>query len=703
MSLDLIGADPVMMISYATVVENDLFAKHGHKENIVSGILIMDDKWNQMVAMADIATFKTLWETSESTSSMRAALQALEMDVEFMQRDLDEKERRLAKEYDMAAKRSMQLKDWPTVPTISGTTAEQQSALDKYNEEIKFFYETSIARMRHENAAMVHKAKMAAVGKPKSIDEAIATSYENSAQLALVVLHERLKDDDVIRLQEIVASKRKTKTYVETLKLTLEAICTVKTVRSMVWFGQMLARIDEHLGGKTLTYAQARQAFIAQQAEKQKIFGDKDISAAEALLENLKLFPDDVYEKQGEAAVLNAYWAMDYTKVKESTIDTLWEEFMRVPCEKGITFNRPRDPAPSQPTRSTGKSITTPKQEQRVNRVEHSTGYGKPFTKKCFTCGGLDHLFRECTKKPVCYNCGKEGHISSDCTEPRSSSRPPSRAATPYRSRSDAAALSRSSSVARSRREPTPSGGRQPGGSSSYVQPERARKSTSAVRIVHTDDASEVRAPRSVSFCGLGPELGKSDYEEGVEGLAAAQVSTVSRATPSHIHIDTAANVNVCSPDLLTDLVEANEMLAAFQGEQFAVTHKGLLNVTVEDEFDSSLTHTLHIEMYAMKGVEVPIISWESMAAGGAELRLKSGGSTIAFNDSYNTILRIGIDGRMKVAGILDADDWLVVRRKGKAPIKSAMSAHPRFPMPTREQRFAPRGGKHNIRSKQGN
>ena len=138
-----------MMTSYVTVVENDLFAKHGHKENIVSGILIMDDKWNQMVAMADIATFKTLWETSESTSSMRAALQALEMDVEFMQRDLDEKERRLAKEYDMAAKRSMQLKDWPTVPTISGTTAEQQSALDKYNEEIKFFYETSIARMRH--------------------------------------------------------------------------------------------------------------------------------------------------------------------------------------------------------------------------------------------------------------------------------------------------------------------------------------------------------------------------------------------------------------------------------------------------------------------------------------------------------------------------------------------------------------------------
>jgi hypothetical protein len=709
MSLDVIAADPVMMTSFATTVECDLFAKHGHKENVVAGILIMDDKWNQMVSMADLSTFKTLWETSESTSATRASLDAFNMNVEFMKHDLDAKEKRLQKELDMATKQSIQLKDWPKLPSTSGNAGEKKIALDNYLEAIAFFYDTSLASIRNENAAMVHKAKMAAVGKPKSIDEAIATSYESSAQLAIVVVHDRLKEDDVVRLQEVVASKRKTKTYVETLKLTLEAICTVKAVKSMVWFGQMQARNDDHLGGKTLTYAQARQAFIAQGAEKRKVFGNNDISAAEKLLANLKLFPDDVYEKQGEAAVLNKYWALDYTKVTEATIDALWEEFMRVPCDKGITFNRPRDPAPLQQMRTpSGKSSTMPKSEQRVNRVEHYEGastprgeHGKPYIKKCFNCGSSDHLLRECTKKPVCYNCGKEGHIAIDCTEQRSSSRPDSRAATPYRSRSDAATSSRSSSVARSRREPNPSlQGRRPGGSSSYGQPERARKSTSAVHIVRRDDSSERNEPRSVSFCGLCPE--GSDSKEGTEGSATAQVNTVSRATPSHIHIDTAANVNVCSPDLLTDLVEADEMLAAFQGEQFAVTQKGVLNVTVEDEFDSSLTHTLYIEMYAMQGVDVPIVSWESMAAGGAELRLKSGCSTIAFNDNNNTIMRIGIDGRIKVTRVLRESDWSVIRR-GKAPIKSAMSTNPRFSTPTREQRFAPRGGEQSIRSKQGN
>jgi hypothetical protein len=119
------------------------------------------------------------------------------------------------------------------------------------------------------------------------------------------------------------------------------------------------------------------------------------------------------------------------------------------------------------------------------------------------------------------------------------------------------------------------------------------------------------------------------------------------------------------------------------------VTHKGVLNVIVEDELDSSLKHTLRIEMYAMDGVEEPIVSWDSMAAAGAELRLKSGCSTVAFNDDNNTILRIGVDGRMKVTRILENDGWTIVAgRKGKAQRKSAMSAHPRYPVPTLEKRY---------------
>jgi len=177
-------------------------------------------------------------------------------------------------------------------------------------------------------------------------------------------------------------------------------------------------------------------------------------------------------------------------------------------------------------------------------------------------------------------------------------------------------------------------------------------------------------------------------------------VCAVSRATPAHVHIDTAANVNVCSPDLLSELQEAHEQLAAFQGMQFPVTQKGVLNVVVEDEHDSSLTHELRIEMYAMEGVYEPIISWESMAAGGAELRLASGSSTVAFNDACGTTLRIGVDGRMKVARFLGGDGWTTVAgRQRKAPIKSAMSARPRYSTPAREKRYAPRGGVHSVRS----
>jgi hypothetical protein len=245
------------------------------------------------------------------------------------------------------------------------------------------------------------------------------------------------------------------------------------------------------------------------------------------------------------------------------------------------------------------------------------------------------------------------------------------------------------------------------------------------VRIVSTDDEREACETRHVRFCGLcaisesdSETESESDFEEDLAGVQteraplvletandrAAQVRAVSSIIPSHIHIDTAANVNVCSPDLLSELEEANETLAAFQGMQFPVTHKGVLNIVVKDECDSSKMHTLRIKMYAMKGVEEPIVSWESMAAGGAELRLKSGGSTIAFNDSKNTVLRIGVDGRMKVARILGDDDgWKVAGRQGKAPIKSALSAHPRFPAPVREKRFAPRGGVRSIRSGQGN
>jgi hypothetical protein len=181
-------------------------------------------------------------------------------------------------------------------------------------------------------------------------------------------------------------------------------------------------------------------------------------------------------------------------------------------------------------------------------------------------------------------------------------------------------------------------------------------------------------------------------------------VRAVSRGIPSHVHIDTAANVKLCAPALLTELEEAEEMLAAFQGMQFQVTHKGVLNVIVEDELDSSLKHTLRIEMYAMDGVEEPIVSWDSMAAAGAELRLKSGCSTVTFNDDNNAILRIGVDGRMKVTRILENDGWTIVAgRKGKAPRKSAMSAHPRYPVPTLEKRYAPRRGVRSIRSGSGN
>jgi len=38
----------------------------------------------------------------------------------------------------------------------------------------------------------------------------------------------------------------------------------------------------------------------------------------------------------------------------------------------------------------------------------------------CYTCGKSDHLSNACPQRPagVCFNCNKEGHISKDCPEP---------------------------------------------------------------------------------------------------------------------------------------------------------------------------------------------------------------------------------------------------------------------------------------------
>jgi hypothetical protein len=473
---------------------------------------------------------------------------------------------------------------------------------------------------------------------------------------------------------------------------------------------------------------------MAQETELRKVFGDKDVSHAKELMAQLKLFPDEMTTlNQGASAVVNKYYAMEYTLVDKGTPGKMWEELMRVPYGGTITLNRVLDPQPSH-TRAAGK-----KPEPRVHlieRAEYEMGKkGPPYGKspKCFTCGAFGHIAKECTQPKTCYNCGKEGHLAMDCSAPRtqgSHSRPSSRAPTPHRARYGASS-SRSSSVARSRPETTPSSGRQ-NGMSSYGQPERAHKSANAVRFV-CDEITRTPSSRG-NFCGLcaitesdcesepdtesdcesEPDMVASAHAErgsltspALEPAGAAQVSAISRPSIKYVHIDTAANVNVCAPELLSDLVrlETPQKLAAFQGTKCTVTHKGVLTVVVADERDSNRTHAVRVEMYAMEGVADPIISWESMAAGGAEMRLKSGGSTIAFNDKHNTILRIGVDGRMKVARVLYDEKWksMTAQKGGKAPIKSALSMHPRFPSPVQEKRFAPRASVRRVNSGQGN
>ena len=719
-----IETDPLVAAAYSKAVAHKMFFEGSRKDNIVSEIMKCNEQTGQL-EMLSADKFKEEWEKSNSTKAVRDYFEAKEKNEKFLEEELKEKLARLSVEYNAAAK-GTQIKDWPKMSDSAKITQPEKET--KYNEEIKWYFETAKTAAQREHAQKMHKTAMDEVGKPKTKQEAIDISYEDSARLALEKVQERLRESDMLRLQDMVAAKMTSRTYVETLKHTLEAICTVKTVRSMLWFTEQVARIEGIMSAKQVTFAEGRQAYMAQETEMRKVFGDKDVSHAKELMAQLKLFPDEMTTlNQGASAVVNKYYAMEYTLVNKGTPGKMWEELMRVPYGGTINLNRVIDPQPSH-ARAAGK-----KPEQRVHLIgrmaENEMGgakrpsYGK--SPKCFTCGAFGHIAKECTQEKTCYNCGKEGHIAMDCSAPRtqgSHSRPSSRAPTPHRARNGASS-SRSSSVARSRPETTPSSGRQ-NGMSSYGQPERAHKSANAVRFV-CDEITSTPSRRG-NFCGL-CAIAESDCESEPDVMAstraergtltspalepackgAAQVSAISRPSIEYVHIDTAANVNVCAPGLLSDLVrlETPQKLAAFQGTQCTVTHKGVLTVVVADERDSNLTHAVRVEMYAMEGVTDPIISWESMAAGGAEMRLKSGGSTIAFNDKHNTILRIGVDGRMKVARVLYDEKWKIVtaRKGGEAPIKSALSTHPRFPFPVPEKRFAPRARERRVNSAQGN
>ena len=721
--LNQIETDPVYGTEFYKKVDHGMFTKHGAEKNIVPSIMMYDAKSGQLKMMSK-DEFESEWETSRNTKEMREYFESKQLNENFLNEELAEREKVLNKEYN-AASNFLQVKDWPAMPEYPDkcTEAQKKAIGDHYKAEIKLYYETTLAAMRREKAHKMHEAKKEETGKPKTKEEAIATSYENSAQKALEKLHERLLETDVIRLEDTVATRVTSRTYVEILKHTLDAICKVNTVRSVLWFRTQQTRIMQMMSGKVVNFSEGRQAYTAQEAELKKVFGDIDIRHAEKLVTQLTLFPDGMMtENQGASAVVHKYWAMEYTAVDKDTPGRMWGELMRVPCMGDVTLNRVIDLQPAH-ARPNGK-----RPEPRVSLIERNEEYGqkgKYYSPKCYNCGGFGHLAKECKQGKTCYNCGEEGHIAMDCSAPRiqgSHSRPSSRAPTPHRARARSdASSSRSSSVTRSRHEPTPSRDSQ-SGMSSYTQPERAHKSAKAVRFIG-DETYQTSRMYSYGLC----VIDESDCESEPEIMEAArvrtertalspstlestcfntaQVSAVSRTSPTRLHIDTAANVNVCDPKLLSELVEMEtpQKLAGFQGSQYTVTHKGVLTVIVEDELDPNRTHTMRVDMLAVKGVGEPIISWESMAANGAELRLKSGGSTIALNDANKTILRIGVDGRVKVQRIIyEEKSKILAAQKGKAPIKSALSAHPRFPMPP-EKRFAPRASVRSIYSGPGN
>ena len=56
------------------------------------------------------------------------------------------------------------------------------------------------------------------------------------------------------------------------------------------------------------------------------------------------------------------------------------------------------------------------KGEERSNPRERANLAGDRGERKCFNCGGLDHILRDCKRGPVCNFCGEEGHKSFDCS-----------------------------------------------------------------------------------------------------------------------------------------------------------------------------------------------------------------------------------------------------------------------------------------------
>lgn len=655
----------------------------GGHANVESPDILTMDGGKLRVASPD--EFKESFVTSECLADFRERLTTVASIAQSIDDLAEQKKANLVEEYDSVTAGYVPT-GWPQklkTEALAGGAGKSAADEDAYNKELSKYYKRQCTNIENERDSKLMQLKQDYPNMPWHADDACAMCYRKSAQATIRALESLLTADSFKVLTDranYANISYRSDPPAKVLSSFVETINSFDVERSVAWFEGMTDQHSRLLNdGKQRNAQEHAQHFKAWTIEVQKVFGEKEReNPVIVLARELRTIP----QGSAFAAMTNKYRAMPADMVTLQTPLDLWEEMRRSPS----TMTWAREPTSlglsstdlsSSPANKTKQLSRPAARISRVDMGQVATDRDK-LKVKCYQCGRLGHMARECVNDAICYNCGQAGHLACECPHP--SSAPHSRPQTPARARG---------------RKSHPSAFVAQANNGNSVG---ALKLATKAKVTWADQATKLSAQDDVMEMKTKPHGSNAPKQNGpkeqklvgkVQTLMIAKNKALGenaqKKQMQEVKMDTAADVTVCELHQLSNVTEHKATVVSFNGTECTSKFKGVLHVEIADKLDPSKKFSIAFEAWACDGVgPMPLISWRNMSKAGAEMRLAQGhNSTLNLKKLGGPMLHIHHDGRVNVVSVKsgpDSEGWQVVRRSRRSAQPSRAT-----------QRYAPR------------